>query len=99
MSENVEVPIVIVLNYFTEIEVEFHCGTDVLNSLMDEKKYVDVTGFIIKCCWSGCEGWRGGGPCCLAKKRRRLVEGAYGGSCFLHGILNSCHKIKIVDIG
>jgi hypothetical protein len=56
MSEKVEVPIVIVLNYFTEIEVEFHRGTDALNSWMDEKKYVDVTGFVIKCHRSGREG-------------------------------------------
>lgn len=97
MSKKVEVPIVIVLNYFTDIEVEFHRGTDALNSLTDEKKYVDVTCFVIKCRRSGREGWSGGGSCCLAKKGKRLVEGAYGGRCFLHRILNSCDKMKIVD--
>ena len=47
MNKKVEVPIVIVLNCFTDIEVELHRGIDTLNGLMDEKKYVDVTGFVI----------------------------------------------------
>ncbi len=47
ISEKVEVPIVIVLNCFTDIEVVFYRGTDALDGLMDEKKNVDVTGFII----------------------------------------------------
>jgi hypothetical protein len=38
ISEKVEVPIVIGLNFFTDIEVENHCSTDALNGLMDERK-------------------------------------------------------------
>jgi hypothetical protein len=46
-SLKVEVPIVIALNCFTDIEVKFYCGTDVLNDLMDEKKDEVVIGFVI----------------------------------------------------
>ena len=37
----------IVLNCFTDIEVVFYRGTEALDGWVDEKKDVDVTGFVI----------------------------------------------------
>jgi hypothetical protein len=98
MSEKVEVPNVIVLNCFTDIEVEFHRGTDALNGLMDETKDVDVTGFVINVVGVVVRFGVEEVQAVSRKKGKRLVEGAYGGRCFLHRILNSCDRTKIADV-
>ena len=98
MSEKVEVPNVIVLNCFTDIEVEFHRGTDALNGLMDETKDVDVTGFVINVVGVVVRFGVEEVQAVPRKKGKRLVEGAYGGRCFLHMILNSYDRTNIADV-